>query len=502
MRWLFLVILSFSASQTVALAQHDVTIAEIRAKAKAAQGVRPPSEVVTTSVVRSGLTGTEVRERSGDDYRIDTTLGPIHTAEGSAGGVFWRQNSNGETVVTDGTLDGDDEPDEHVVSTVRHVTEPSDLYVIAKLDELGRGTREYYDPETWHLVRFDRIGSNETTTTTYADFRTVGGYTRAWRVATADGHPENDRTDTITADDIRPVPTSDLAVPPDRRTLVEFPPGETTVKLPAQLDRADSKFIVRLSVGGRGLDFLLDSGASGITIDRDLARSMGFGEFDAFSNAENAGRYVETTTIVPKIAIGDITMHDVVVGTTPNLGIDHDGFKVVGLLGFDFLRGASVKLDYVNETAIAYTPASFVPPSAGADTIALGVGLDSYVPETAISINGSTGKHFIIDTGGAGALMIFDDFRRRFPDAVVDERHARQSQEFGGIGGYFDTKAMILTQYKIGTANFTHSGAYVIDSSKLYNGADGIVGPEILRIFVVYLDLAHGKVYLVPNSDT
>ncbi len=157
----------------------------------------------------------------------------------------------------------------------------------------------------------------------------------------------------------------------------------------------------------------------------------------------------------------------------------------------------------MNETATAYAPSSFVPPSPAPDVFALDVRLASYSPQTTVTINGATGTRFTIDTGGAGALMIDAYFRRRFPDAVVDERHAKQSAEFSGVGGDFDTKAMILAQYQIGTIPFTHSGAYVINSNSVYgDDEDGIIGPEILRIFVVYLDLAHAKVYLVPNSST
>lgn len=500
---LFLTAAIVAASASSAVADVGLTADAILAKARVARGTLPPSEVVTTSIVRRGLTGIEIRQRSGDDYREDTTLGPIHTAEGSAHGVFWQQNPNGETVITPGESDGEEPVDESIHANVTHVTTPSDLYVLSRLNDLGRGTKEYYDSATWRLVRFDRISPTETTTTIYSDFRTTAGYTRAWHRTVSDGHPENDRADTITADDVRPIAAAELAVPPDRRTLVEFPSDRTTLKLPAQYDRIDSKFIVRLMVAGRGLDFILDSGASGIVIDRDVAQSMGLAEFDAYSNAANAGRYVETTAIIPNIAIGDIHMHDVVVTTAPHVGGDRDGFRVVGLLGFDFLHGASVKLDYVNETATAYAPSSFVPPSAGADTFALDVRLASYTPETTVTINGAVGTRFTIDTGGAGALMIDDYFRRRFPDAVVDERHARQSQEFAGVGGDFDTKAMILAQYQIGPIPFTHSGAYVINANNVYgDDEDGIIGPEILRIFVVYLDLAHGKVYLVPNSST
>jgi hypothetical protein len=235
-------------------------------------------------------------------------------------------------------------------------------------------------------------------------------------------------------------------------------------------------------------------------MDRDVVQSLGLQEHNAFSNAANAGRYTETTAIVPQLAVGDLTMRDVVVRTVPDVGMRGDDFKVVGLLGFDFIRDLGLKLDYDAGTVTAYPPNALVVPQND-HRIDLDVTLGSYIPEATVAINGAIGNRFIIDTGGAGALMIFDYFRRRFPDAVVDENHNATTMDFKGVGGLFQADAIMLERFQLGRATFVNSQVYVIDSDKSYGyDQDGIIGPRLLRVFTVYVDLANEKIYLVPHS--
>jgi hypothetical protein len=99
--------------------------------------------------------------------------------------------------------------------------------------------------------------------------------------------------------------------------------------------------------------------------------------------------------------------------------------------------------------------------------------------------------------------MIFDYFRRRFPDAVVDENHNATTMDFKGVGGLFQADAIMLERFQLGRATFVNSQVYVIDSDKSYGyDQDGIIGPRLLRVFTVYVDLANEKIYLVPHSPT
>ena len=109
---------------------------------------------------------------------------------------------------------------------------------------------------------------------TYGDFRVTNGKTKPWHFDQADDHPESDQHYQLVSK-IAPAAISDaeVAVPGTLREVVVFPTGVNIVRLPARIERG--RILVRVTINGRGLDFPLDSGASGIVIDRDVARSLG-----------------------------------------------------------------------------------------------------------------------------------------------------------------------------------------------------------------------------------
>ncbi|HTJ27533.1 MAG TPA: retropepsin-like aspartic protease, partial [Candidatus Limnocylindria bacterium] len=134
-----------------------------------------------------------------------------------------------------------------------------------------------------------------------------------------------------------PVTDDELAIAPPRRMLVTFPAGVHSVVLPTTFQGyQQSRIDVRVTINGRGLDFVLDTGASGITLDATVAKQLGLPAYDTHSTT-TAGRYATARTIVPEMRVGDLTMHDVAVQLIPqgwNVGSE---VKEVGLLGFDFL---------------------------------------------------------------------------------------------------------------------------------------------------------------------
>ena len=77
----------------------------------------------------------------------------------------------------------------------------------------------------------------------------------------------------ITEYDAGPVTDADVAVAQSLRHLVRFPNGVTSLDLPATFGR--QHVYVRVTINGRGLDYVLDTGASGISIDMQVARELG-----------------------------------------------------------------------------------------------------------------------------------------------------------------------------------------------------------------------------------
>jgi predicted aspartyl protease len=452
----------------------------------------------TVTVSSDGTTSTYTHIQRADGYRDVTELGPFHTERGVVKDVAWHQNDNGQTVI--------EQPDpgnavrEATTTTVGRVRAPVDGYVIATLTPGGYGTKDYIDASAWRLARRETVGVNGTVVTDYDDVRADHGITFAHHWHTDNAYARTTSDTKVVAYDPADVPEAEIAMPPSRRRLVSFPEGVKTVVLPSQFGR--SHVIVRVTIGGRGLDFLLDTGAGGIFIDSAVANELGLKSY-AQRSAVTAGRYTTARTIVPEMRVGSLVMRDVAMQMVPQGWNEQSGVKSVGLLGFDFLAELGVTIDYQHQQVVAVPEPLYQPP-ADAHTTALDVRLGNGQPLTTVILNGAAGERFMLDTGGSGPMLIHDYFVRRHPDAVRDEGAGARmrSPRFHGIGGDFDTRAYQLANVQIGNLRFHDFIGYRVISRGAYAGAtDGLLGPEFLRLFTLGLDYANSRIYLEPNAD-
>lgn len=473
-------------------------VATVRERIRAAGGVKSEMERTVVSFSAFGLHGKRTTVRIGKDFRDTINDGPFLTGRGMLHGQRWHQNANGQTVI--------DQPDPGVASgektatTIAAASPPLVGYVLATLNSRGQGSKEYVEAATWHIVRRDVISATGTTVYTYDDFRTSAGTTGPWHWTASDGHRENDAEDRVESDDAGPIAEAELAVPPSRRELVQFPAGKTSVSLPLRADR--DKFYVRVNVGGRGLDLLLDTGASAIVLDDDIVAQLGLTTYGAYSNAGNAARFKSTSAIVPEMKVGDLSLRDVVVRTIPHVGGDREGlYRAVGLLGFDFIASVVLKMDYEHGQVTALAPSSFSAPTERA-TNALFVRLGSGVPMTDVKLNGALGERFIVDTGAARGVFVFDYFARRHPEALIDTSGGMLATgHFAGAGGAFETHRYQLASVLIGNVNFKDFFADVVVTPGAYSGdGDGLIGTELLKFYTLYTDYENSMLYLVPNS--
>jgi len=471
--------------------------ATIREKMLAATGPAPPVYRETDETVVSNGSTTIERDyvtATGRRYTFDT--GRFHTERGANGTDAWHMNDNGQVIL--------DQPDpglatrEQITTTVEAIHAPVEGYLVASLNVQKYGTKDYVDGAAWRDVRREEISANGTTVTTYDDVRLDHGRTFAHHL-----HVDNGYTHTIS--DIRiteyvpgDVTPGDVAIPNPRRALVEFPAGVSSVEVPAKFGA--QHVVVRVMIGDRGLDFVLDSGASGITIDSSVARELGLPEFNKRSQV-TAGRYTTARTIVPEMRIGPLTMHDVAVQEVPqgwNAGGD---VKEVGLLGFDFLAELGVTIDYEHRRVTVVPEAAYAPPT-DPHTIPLDVRVGTGQPRATVVVNGAIGERFIVDTGGAGTFMIFDYFARRHPEALRDQGGGDRGMRLYGIGGAIDTQAYQIGSLKLANVNFRNFVGYRVVGRGSYDGAaDGIIGTEFLHLFTLGFDYGNSRIYLVPNRD-
>lgn len=466
-------------------------------------------------VQERGLAGTYEQKVSGDDFVTTLSLGPFVTMEGHYLGQSWRQDENGLTVlrqdihkktaISETALDASfDHPDAPApgLELLGETSGESPAYVVQVHPSGGRLVWLFFAAASGLIVREESVVAERRVITTYDDFRRTAGTTEAWHHHVSDGRPNNEEDWTLGSLRVdSPIAEKEFAIPADRRALLEFPAGVSQVRLPARV--IGDKVIVRLTVAGRGLDFLLDSGAGDIAFDSSVAASLGLTEVGK-QTQEVAGSFDRSHAVVPEILVGDLRMHDVVVSTLPFQSTPDASTRIVGLLGFDFLKNAVVRIDYEHGTADAIDPNVFTPP---AQSVAVPVALDDGVPLVPATIGDDKGEHFILDTGSAYTI-IFSGFATEHPEAVADQsggallRNAHGIVNARGIGGEVMLVPTELRTFRFGGAEFTDYTAYVTRAARALEreDEDGLIGAPTLSRFIVYLDYPRRQVELVRNG--
>lgn len=476
-----------------------LTVADIVAKSRAASGYDRvvDNEISVWRIHRAGLDGSTRTLIRGHDFRSTTQLGSSLTALGSLGGTFWNEDANGQIIVQQSEpSDPDAKP---VAQKLTRVTSPLDAYEIETIAANGSSRRRFYDPLSFLLMRTESTAFGAQSYAVFEDFVTdSAGRTRAHHAYGADQRPNNDWDERLVSDDLSAtVSAADVAIPANRRTLVEFPKGRSTVRLPARI--VHGAIVVRVQIGSRGIDFLLDSGADSIVVDAAVAEELGL-KAEGQHTTTIAGNVASSNVRIPEMKIGDLTLHDVTVDAIPyGHNVDPDT-KVLGLLGFDFFAGAAVTIDYGAGTVDATAPNAFVPdPGATEVTARLNLG----VPEVSLHIGTAGGDRFVLDTGAQRAtIVIFQHFVRVNSGLIPDAIKNGNGGHFANmIGGTIESAPVLLNNVAFGPWHIDAVQGLVAHSPASLDRSDGLIGSDFLDIFRITLDESHGKLYVTPLVD-
>ncbi|GAC1409796.1 MAG: hypothetical protein NVSMB64_18710 [Candidatus Velthaea sp.] len=472
-------------------------IATLRAQIDAAYGAAPPVYHQLVRFSNASSTGKRETFVRGKDRREVLDTGVLHSESGTFQGERWHQNDNGHTVIEyPDRSPADVEP---TTTTVTRVSEPIDAFVVAVLTKAGNGRRDFIDPQTSFLIRCEIVAPNGKSVTTYSGYKAFGQQHRATHWVERD-----DRTALTTTSDLVEYAATDpgeasIAISENRRPMLEFPDHVPQVRLPATLGKR-GHWIVRVTIGGRGLDFLLDTGASGIMIDSGVAQQLNMPVFNKGRNSANAGSYETGNVIVPEMQVGELTMRNAVVLVGPASFNESTTVKTVGLLGFDFLCEAGFTLDYEHGLITARKYGTYPPPE-DPWAVALDIRLNTQTPYVLATVNGIGADRMIFDTGAAVSLLLLDSFMRRHPEALPDsDLLGPREVDMVGVGGHFATRRYTLKHLRIGKLDFRDFPILRTLSAASFSTHDGLLGPGFFRLFTVDLDYPDGKIYLTPNA--
>ncbi len=491
-----------------------ITLDQVLARSDAATGADLPGPTVEDwKISASGLVGSEHVVSDGDDYRETTNLGPFTYGHGRRHGQSWRQTINGFTLMLRDAHREDDVTTETLRQAMRarrsvrllgQTSGPALSYVVEYV--AAQGTKEwlFFDAATGLMTRLEMALADRRVTITSDDFRNSNGIVRAWHIHAWDSLAADNDADwrLVSFEPGGAAAESALEIPRNYRVLVRFPAGVSRVALPARF--VGPHIIVRVQVGGRDFDFLLDTGTSDIAIDRSVVRGLGMHEF-GHSTGTAAGAFAESQVYVPRMHVGALRLDQFGAYSIPFNYRPRRDLHVVGLLGFDLFAGAVIHIDYYHQRVEALSPGTFHPGRlAGASRIP--IALDDAVPVAFTTIGGSAAR-LIVDTG-APSLVLFSSFARRHPEAFTRDGVSAALQSrlpyitASGVGGALRFIPVQLRSFGFGPESFHE---FVVERSDdvtpLENAdADGLLGWQFLQYFDIYLDYAHASMYVTPNA--
>jgi predicted aspartyl protease len=238
--------------------------------------------------------------------------------------------------------------------------------------------------------------------------------------------------------------------------------------------------VVRGSAGPlKGLNFLVDTGASRAVLDRRLAEKLQLNQLPA-SIAVLGGSVQASQATVPSLQVGSAHREnlDIVV---EDLSFFQKAFpvRIDAVVGLDVLGQSAFEIDY----AAREIRFGAVPTLANSLPLRLQAGL----PIVDAELNHFP-VHLLLDTG-ASSLILFQPFAPR-PASPMRVSVVRPTP---GTIGEFDRKQVWLDSLRLGPAEFGKEPAFLVQGTG--DGPqdfDGLISPALLGITKLSIDLAQG----------
>ncbi|MBK9937558.1 MAG: aspartyl protease family protein [Chitinophagaceae bacterium] len=280
------------------------------------------------------------------------------------------------------------------------------------------------------------------------------------------------------------------------------PPSREITKIPfTQLTGGIVILHAKLDTFPDTLNFILDTGSSGISLDSTTADYLGLKPTPTERTIRGIAGIRKVSFLFnqqlhfPGLSVDSLNFHINDYGILTAVY----GERIDGIIGYSILSRYIVKLDYDSMKLTFCTPGTIRYPRGGyllKPTINQLMAQQLRVrDETAVT------SIFLYDMGAGVCMLLTKDFVA--DSTFIDKKKKRWIKEGEGLGGKIDMELTVMREVKLGPYRFRSVPVYIFDDENnvtSYPYMGGLIGNDILRRFNVILNYARSDIYITPNT--
>lgn len=280
------------------------------------------------------------------------------------------------------------------------------------------------------------------------------------------------------------------------------PPSKFITRLPITLFTGGVIVLhARLDNYPDTLNFILDTGSSGISLDSTTTDYLKLKPTEpqktirGIAGLKKVGMLHDLTLRFPGLSVDSLDFH---VNDYQTLTSVY-GEKIDGIIGFSFLSRYILKINYDSAYIDVCTRGSIKYPKGGY----LFRPFINTLPIQAATVkdNRAVQSRFLYDIGAGLCVLFSKDFIE--DSAFLKKKRKVYAKQAEGLGGKIDMHITILKEFRLGPYKFKKIPVNIFDDEfnvTSYPSMGGIIGNDLLRRFNCILNYSKREFHLKPNS--
>ncbi len=302
---------------------------------------------------------------------------------------------------------------------------------------------------------------------------------------------------------IAPLLIASVFVATGARAQEEFipPPSQELTTLPFSL-AAESVILVKGILVGTPdtLNFILDTGSSGISLDSTTASSLGFVPEESDINIRGIAGVRKAKFLYAK----QLKLNDLIVDSLNFHINDYEflsyvyGARIDGVIGYSLLSRYILKIDYDDQEMTICSQGTIKYPRGGHLLRPFIRTLP--VHSAQLKDHRRIRSRFLFDIGAGLSLVLSKEFET--DSSVMRKKRKRFPIEAHGVGGKLGMEMTLVKDFRLGPYRFRNVPTMIFEDEfnvTSYPYLGGLIGNQILKRFNLIINYQRREIHLKPN---